>query len=134
MRDGVATVRGGSAGRGDHGDEHHLDGARRGGCGTRRADLRDSGLQRHDRERHPESPRDVRLRLRSASGPLPKVFKFKLTGADANVIAVDDLNVASWKQDGDTLEITGAAASSTRVEFHFTILEPAPDGEGCHAS
>ena len=73
---------------------------------------------------------DIRLHLQSTSGPLPKVLKFNLTGADANVIAVDDLNVASWKQDGITLEIIRRSGFFDAGDFHVTIIKPAPDGEG----
>jgi len=73
---------------------------------------------------------DIRVTLRSGTGPLPKILKFKLTGADANVIAVDDSNVVFWKQDGDTLEIIRRSDSSDADQFHLSIIKPAPDGEG----
>lgn len=72
----------------------------------------------------------IRLHLRSTSGPLPKTLKFKLSGVDANVIAVDDLDVASWKQDGATLEITRRSGFFDSGDFQITVLKPAPDGEG----
>lgn len=73
---------------------------------------------------------DVRIHLRSVGGPLPKVLKFALARGDANVVAVDDLNVASWRQEGAVLEIVGRNSLDDELDYHVTTVGPPPDGGG----
>ena len=75
-----------------------------------------------------QSLTDVRIDVASTSGPLPEVLRFDLPDEHAHVISVDNVNVASWKQNGTVLEITRSAGLAPRRIFLVHLTRPAPDG------
>ncbi|MEI6535383.1 MAG: hypothetical protein WCN98_08600, partial [Verrucomicrobiaceae bacterium] len=75
-----------------------------------------------------QSLTEVRIDVASTSGPLPDVLRFELPDENTHVISVNNVNVASWKQNGALLEITRSAGLATGRSFLVNLTRPAPDG------